>query len=99
MMTMVWRSPSPRPLGELGSLGIVIPSGFSSARDLHLGLILKALLQLAIAVAFIASPALASDTTPSATPAMELGSYAVLGNGFSIRHVRREVIGDTTRLY
>src|ERR1700685_1615862 len=27
------------------------------------------------------------------------GEVAVLRNGFSIRHERREVIGDTTRLY
>ena len=27
------------------------------------------------------------------------GEVAVLKNGFSIRHERREVVGDTTRLY
>ena len=27
------------------------------------------------------------------------GEVAVLRNGFSIRHERREVVGDTTRLY
>ena len=29
----------------------------------------------------------------------QLGTYAVLSNGFSIRHLHRDVIGDTTRLY
>ena len=32
-------------------------------------------------------------------PAPQLGTYAVLSNGFSIRHLHREVIGETTRLY
>ena len=27
------------------------------------------------------------------------GEVAVLKNGFSIRHERREIVGDTTRLY
>ena len=59
---------------------------------------MKTLFQLALAIALFATPVLASDATPSA-PAVELGSYALLNNGFSIRHVRREVMGDTTRLY
>lgn len=60
---------------------------------------LKTLLQLALALA-LCSPILAADGSASAPrSSAQLGTYAVLNNGFSIRHLRREVIGDNTRLY
>jgi soluble lytic murein transglycosylase-like protein len=59
---------------------------------------LRTLLQLALAFA-LCTPALAADASPASTATANLGSYAVLANGFSIRHIRREIIGDTTRLY
>jgi soluble lytic murein transglycosylase-like protein len=55
---------------------------------------------LILAMGLLSMPALAADP-PSAAPhsTAHLGAYAVLSNGFSIRHLRRETIGDTTRLY
>lgn len=54
-------------------------------------------LGILLAVALLCAPAFAAEAPT--TPAVQLGSYAVLSNGFSIRHLRCEVIGDTTRLY
>ena len=47
---------------------------------------MKKLLQLALCIALLALPCLAADS-------------AILRNGFSIRHERRQVIGTVTRLY
>jgi len=43
-------------------------------------------------------PTLAADTATTAAPS-RLGWYAILNNGFNIRHLRRETLGTTTRLW
>jgi len=58
----------------------------------QLGLLLCALALAATAFAGDASSA------PPRAPA-QLGTYAILSNGFSIRHLHRETIGENTRLY
>jgi soluble lytic murein transglycosylase-like protein len=52
-----------------------------------------------LAAALLSLPALATDASPASSATPNLASYAVLANGFSIRHIRHETIGDTTRLY
>ncbi len=55
---------------------------------------MKKVLHLVVTLALCA-PAFATGA-PSAP---QLGTYAVLSNGFSIRHLHRETIGGMTRLY
>ena len=57
-------------------------------------------LGILLVAAVLCSPCFAADG-PTGAPhtSAQLGTYAVLNNGFSIRHVRREVIGENTRLY
>lgn len=60
---------------------------------------MKTVLKLAF-ILVLCTAALAADGSAGTTHASaQLGSYAVLSNGFSIRHLRHEVIGDITRLY
>ena len=59
---------------------------------------LKTLIKLGFALALCA-PSFAADGAAGPHSSAQLGAYAVLNNGFSIRHVRREVIGENTRLY
>lgn len=55
---------------------------------------------LFLAAVMLCSPVFAGDEPAGAPHACALlGTYAVLNNGFSIRHLRHEVIGDVTRLY
>jgi soluble lytic murein transglycosylase-like protein len=55
-----------------------------------------ALVATALFIAFSA-PMQAADV--AANPAPQRGWYAVLGNGFSVRHLRREEMGLNTRLW
>jgi soluble lytic murein transglycosylase-like protein len=49
-------------------------------------------------VALLVATAFAAET-PAPIGVVERGWYAVLANGYSIRHVRREDSGETTRLW
>jgi len=63
---------------------------------------LKIVLKFAILIlsaGLLCSPAIAADNTGPVHSNVTPGTYAVLSNGFSIRHLHRDVIGDTTRLY
>ena len=59
---------------------------------------MRKLLQLAI-LALLTTSAFAVEDCSSKLPTVQAPCVAQLANGFQIRHVRREVIGDNVRLY
>lgn len=59
---------------------------------------MRKLLQLAI-LALLATSAFALDDCNSTQPSVQAPCIAQLSNGFQIRHVRREVVGENIRLY
>ena len=59
---------------------------------------MRRLFQLAI-LALLATSAFAIDNCASPQPSVQAPCVAQLSNGFQIRHVRREVVGENVRLY
>ena len=59
---------------------------------------MRKLLQLAI-LALLTTSAFAADECTSAQPTVQAPCIAQLSNGFQIRHIRREVTGQTVRLF
>src|SRR4051794_1933243 len=59
---------------------------------------MRKLLQLAI-LALLATSAFAVDDCASTQPTVQGRCVAQLSNGFEIRHIRREVVGENVRLY
>src|SRR5437899_3183142 len=59
---------------------------------------MRKLLQFGL-LALLATSAFAVDDCSSSQPTVQAPCVAQLSNGFEIRHIRREVTGQTVRLY